>query len=355
MVPARGHNIPVIALSPTTSRTENSANAVGLWLLCCCAMVFVMVVLGGLTRLTESGLSIVHWQPISGILPPLGEAAWEAAFRDYQASPEFRKVNFWMTLADFKAIYWLEYLHRLWGRLIGGVVIVPFAYFLARRRIDRRLGLKVLGVLLLGLGQGVLGWYMVASGLVDRPDVSQYRLAAHLVLAFVIYGALLWLALDVLRPDATRTARGPLALAWLVLGWTLLTVVFGALVAGLNAGAAYNTFPLMDGRLVPADVLSLEPWPLNFGENVATVQFTHRALAIVLVVLTLAVWHRARTVTRSADLLAGAALVQLGIGIATLLSGAAVPWAAAHQACALVVFTVAVTTAHALSRPAVRA
>jgi cytochrome c oxidase assembly protein subunit 15 len=337
----------VVALSSSSSpaRAASPNRPIAIWLLACCAAVFLMVVLGGLTRLTESGLSIVRWQPISGILPPFGEAAWQAVFRDYQASPEFRKVNFWMILADFKAIFWLEYLHRLWGRLIGVIVLVPFVYFLVRRRIDRRLG----------LGQGVLGWYMVASGLVDRPDVSQYRLAAHLVLAFVIYGWLLWLALDVLARDGDGRKGGPRGFAWLVLAWSVPTIVYGALVAGLDAGATYNTFPLMGGRVVPADVLSLEPWLLNFGENVATVQFTHRALAIALVVLVLLLWRSARSASRAAaravDLLAGAVLVQFGLGIATLLSGAAIPLAASHQACALVVFTGAVMSVHALGRP----
>jgi cytochrome c oxidase assembly protein subunit 15 len=321
-------------------------------------MVFAMVVIGGLTRLTESGLSIVHWQPVTGILPPLSEDGWQAAFRDYQASPEFRKLNFWMTLADFKRIYWFEYAHRLWGRLIGLVVVVPFAYFLVRGRIDRRLAVKIVAILLLGLGQGILGWYMVQSGLVERPDVSQYRLAAHLVLAFVIYGALLWLALDQLDSGGPRPPAGR-SWTWLVLAWTLLTVTFGALVAGLDAGAAYNTFPLMDGRVVPEGMLSLEPWPLNFGENVAAVQFTHRTLAILLAVMVIALWFRARRWPRAArramDVLAAAALAQFALGVATLLSGAALPLAATHQAGALAVFTGAVMAAHASAARPTRA
>jgi cytochrome c oxidase assembly protein subunit 15 len=342
------------ALSP--SRTAPAADPVALWLVACCAMVFVMVVIGGLTRLTESGLSIVRWQPVTGILPPLSEDGWQAVFRDYQASPEFRRLNFWMTLADFKRIYWFEYVHRLWGRLIGLAVVVPFACFVVRRRIDRRLAAGIVVVLALGLGQGVLGWYMVRSGLVDRPDVSQYRLAAHLVLAFVIYGALLWLALDRRLGAARRGAGGEAWMGWLVLGWTLLTVTFGALVAGLDGGAAYTTFPLMGGRLVPEGLLALDPWPVNFGENVAAVQFTHRLLAIVLAAMAIALWLRSRRWPpggrRAADVLAAATLVQFALGVATVLSGAALPLAAPHQACALAVFTGAVMAAHAsASRP----
>ena len=325
---------------------NNGQGAIGVWLLTCCAMVFIMVVLGGVTRLTESGLSMVDWRPIMGALPPLGESEWQDAFARYKTSPEFRKVNFWMTLADFKGIFWFEYIHRVWGRAIGLVFALPFANFLLRRRIDRGLGTRLAIGLVLGALQGVLGWVMVRSGLVERPDVSQYRLAAHLGLAILIYGYLLWIALDVLvglRRDAhavhLRFHAGAVA------AWAFFTAITGAFVAGIDAGRAYNTFPLMDGQILPEAMFDLDPWIINFFENAAAVQFTHRVVAILLVVAVLALWLRAPR--RVGAWLAVAAVVQAGLGIATLLTGVDIWIAATHQAGAMVVFTLALLTAHA--------
>jgi len=343
-----------------TGRVRTGASdsrAVVMWLVVCCAMVFAMVVLGGVTRLTESGLSIVDWRPVTGALPPLSEAAWRELFQAYRDSPEFRTSNFWMTLADFKAIYWFEYLHRLWGRAIGIVFFVPFVYFLLRRRLDRALTGRLVFAFVLGGAQGLLGWYMVKSGLVDRPAVSQYRLAAHLALAVAIYGYLMWLALDLARAGVSGGAAARLRpLCWTVLGWTSVTVITGAFVAGIDAGLAYNTFPLMDGGLAPSGMFTIDPWPLNFFENAATVQFTHRVVAISLVVLILALWFRARAARlvgsdrRAIDLLAAWSLVQAGLGIATLLSEVQIAIAAAHQAGAMILFTLAVWTAHGARR-----
>ena len=315
-----------------TQIADAARPAVGGWLLLCSVLVAAMVVLGGATRLTESGLSIVDWRPVTGILPPLDQADWQALFDAYRQSPEFRHVNFWMTLADFKAIYWLEYLHRLWGRVIGVVFFVPFLWLLVRRRIGTGFALRLGGLFALGALQGLLGWYMVKSGLVERTDVSQYRLAAHLALAFVIYGWLLWLALRCLRPaaDAMPGARIPLrGHAVGVLGGALLTIVAGAFVAGIDAGLAYNTFPLMDGRLVPPGALQLEPWWLNFFENTATVQFTHRLLGVTLAAGVLGLWLRARPMAlapvarRVLHGLAAVAALQVALGIATLLTAVA--------------------------------
>ncbi len=328
------------------SETQEGRASIGLWLLTCCAMIFIMVVLGGVTRLTESGLSMVDWRPVMGTLPPLSETEWQDAFARYKSSPEFRKVTFWMTLADFKGIFWFEYIHRVWGRAIGLVFAVPFAYFLWRRRIDRGLGVRLAIGLVLGALQGVLGWVMVRSGLVDRPDVSQYRLAAHLGLAIAIYGYLLWIAFDILagRRRVARAARLRVH-AGAVAAWAFLTAITGAFVAGLDAGRAYNTFPLMDGRIVPEAMFDLDPWMINFFENAAAAQFTHRVVAILLVVAVLALWLRAPR--RIGGWLAVAAVAQAGLGVATLLTGVAIWIAAIHQAGAMVVFTLALWTAHA--------
>jgi len=328
---------------------------VALWLVLCAAMVFAMVVLGGATRLTESGLSITDWRPVTGVLPPLAEADWQATFDRYRASPEFQRRNFWMTVADFKTIFWLEYLHRLWGRLIGLVFLLPFLWFLARGQLGRRLAWRLGALFALGGAQGLLGWYMVKSGLVDRPDVSHYRLAAHLALAFAIYGGLAWLALDLLRPRRAAPPGGALqGHARALLCWGAATVIYGALVAGLDAGMAYNTFPLMNGALVPPEAWALEPAWLNALENPALIQFIHRTLGVGLVLIALALWLRARRAAicrdarRAVTAAALMALVQMGLGIATLLSEVALPLGIAHQAGALVLFTLALWAVYEL-------
>ncbi len=326
------------------------------WLLALCAMVFAMVVLGGVTRLTHAGLSMVEWKPVTAWLPPLGEAEWQEAFRNYRRFPDYRKLNPGMTLAGFKAIFWLEYVHRLWGRIIGFAFLIPFAVFLVRGWVDRRLAGKLIAVFVLGALQGGLGWYMVQSGLVDRPDVSQYRLTAHLGAAFVIYGYMLWVALGLLvgEPAGGRRPATPGRVAALVAGLVLLTALSGGLVAGLDAGFAYNTFPLMDGELVPAALFAMDPLLVNFFEDIATVQFTHRLLALLVVVAVGGFWLGARN-TRLArrgrialGVLAVTAAGQAALGIATLLLVVPVPLAAAHQGGALALFTVALWTAYEL-------
>ncbi len=324
-------------------------------------MVFAMVVIGGITRLTESGLSITEWQPIVGVLPPLSEQAWLEAFAKYQQIPEYQLINHGMTLAEFKSIFWWEYIHRLWGRLIGVVFLVPFLWFVLRGRIHGPLAWKLGGIFVLGGLQGGLGWFMVQSGLVDRVDVSPYRLTAHLGLAVLIYGLMLWIALDLLRPGVVKgtdaepaahpgLARGALALSALV----FLTMLSGGFVAGLDAGLTYNTFPLMDGRLVPAGYLDLSPWWVNLFENIAAVQFNHRLLGTSVVVAALAFWFAAwrAGISGPARLtvngVAAMAIVQMSLGISTLLLVVPIPLAAAHQAGALVVFTLALMSAHAL-------
>ncbi|NIP47885.1 MAG: heme A synthase [Gammaproteobacteria bacterium] len=325
------------------------------WLLVCCALVFAMVVLGGVTRLTGSGLSMVNWKPVSGVLPPIGQAAWEREFEHYRETPEYRYVNKGMSLAEFKGIFWFEYAHRVLGRLIGIVFLLPFLYFLLRRRIEASLAPKLAAMFVLGGLQGLLGWYMVKSGLVDDPHVSQYRLAAHLGLAVLIYVFMLWTAFDLLRGADTgaHRARSRVAAGALILTIAVfVTMMSGAFVAGLKAGFTYNTFPLMAGRWVPDGMWSMTPVYLNLFENPTTVQFTHRVIAIATFVGILALWLAANrtAMTRPQRLwlhaAGGAAMIQVALGISTLLLRVPVPLAALHQAGAMVLLTVLLVLAH---------
>ncbi|MBI3935803.1 MAG: COX15/CtaA family protein [Betaproteobacteria bacterium] len=336
----------------------NTRTGIAAWLLACCALVFAMVVVGGVTRLTHSGLSIVEWQPIVGTIPPLSEAQWQETFAKYRQTPEYQKVNAGMSLDEFKGIFWLEYFHRLLGRVTGIAFLVPLLYFLARGRLEARLAWKLGAVFLLGALQGAMGWYMVASGLVDDPRVSQYRLTAHLALAFVIYGAMLWLALGLLIPQRPACEAGALRglrrIAWAVTVLVLLMALSGGFVAGIRAGLAYNTFPLMNGHLIPPELFMLEPWHENFFNNMATVQFDHRLNSALLAVAVLLFWVKARKAVLPGrlqlvgHLLLLAVALQIGLGIATLLLVVPIPLAAAHQAGAVVVFTVALAINHAL-------
>ncbi|MBI2311691.1 MAG: COX15/CtaA family protein [Betaproteobacteria bacterium] len=337
---------------------QTSRNQVAAWLLVCCALVFTMVVVGGVTRLTHSGLSIVEWQPLVGTLPPLNDAQWQETFEKYKLTPEYRKVNLGMSVEAFKGIFWLEFFHRLLGRAIGLAFFLPFLYFLARRRVDGPLAWKLAGIFVLGGLQGAMGWYMVASGLVDDPRVSQYRLTAHLGIAFVIYAAMFRVALGLLNPRATgsfapsrvRLRRFSLALTALV----FVMVLTGGFVAGIRAGFAYNTFPLMNGHVIPPEILMIDPWYLNFFNNMATVQFDHRLIAWLLAVLVPWFWWRARNAdlpprTRvAADILLAALVIQIALGISTLLLVVPIPLAAAHQAGALALFTAVLWVNHEL-------
>ena len=339
---------------------QRDQRQIGLWLLICCALIFSMVVLGGVTRLTGSGLSMVEWDPIMGIVPPVTAAEWEDVFAKYRQSPEYLKINRGMDLAGFKRIFLYEYAHRVLGRLIGIVFLVPFLYFALRRKISRPLIPKLVGIFVLGGLQGLLGWYMVKSGLVHEPHVSQYRLAAHLMLAVLIYGYTLWVAFSLLFPHSMSSAeRQFTALRWTtyaVVGLVIVTMTSGAFVAGLKAGFAYNTFPLMDGRWIPAGIFNLDPWPINLFENTATVQFDHRVLAILLIASIVILWLvalRYDLPTRLAwavHVLLVTGLLQVALGISTLLLHVPIPLAAAHQAGSLVVLTVGLFIAHQLVR-----
>ena len=337
---------------------QRSQQHVAGWLLLCCTTLFILVVVGGVTRLTHSGLSIVEWQPLVGTLPPLSEQAWQETFQKYQQTPEYQKVNLGMSLEAFKGIFWWEYGHRLLGRTIGLIYLVPFLYFLLRKKLDRARAWQLGAIFVLGALQGALGWYMVKSGLVDNPRVSQYRLTAHLGLAIAIYAAMLWVALGLLWPRDAAPRDAPRRGLWRF-SLVLTAIIFvmslsGGFVAGLRAGLAYNTFPLMNGYWIPPQILLLEPWYLNFFENAATVQFDHRLLAWLLAVLVPWFWWRSRRVTLTpgarlwCDALPAVLLLQLTLGIATLLLAVPVALGAAHQAGALLLLTTALAINHQL-------
>lgn len=338
--------------------------AVAIWLLICSAMIFAMAVIGAVTRLTESGLSIMEWAPLSGALPPLSEAEWQRLFALYQQIPEYQEINRGMSLNEFREIFWLEYIHRLWGRLIGVVFLLPLLWFWLRRRLRPGLARHLWGIFALGALQGLMGWYMVASGFAERTDVSQYRLVAHLLLACAIYVYTLAIALSLLAPVAASDGTGRFAKLRLGLialtGLLIVTIASGGFVAGLNAGLIYNSFPLMDGQLVPADYGALSPWSANLFENHAAVQFNHRVLAIATLAGALALWAAslntpmtapmASTARRVMALLAVVAALQVALGISALLLVVPVWLGALHQAGALTLLTVAICAQHGLRR-----
>ena len=373
---------------------ETPRKAIAVWLFACCGLIFLMVVVGGVTRLTLSGLSITEWHPIIGIIPPLTEAQWADAFARYQQVPEYHALHYGMSLADFKTIFFWEYTHRLLGRLIGVAFAVPLLWFWLRGALSRRLAPALLGILALGFAQGLLGWYMVESGLADRLEVSQYRLVAHLALALAIYSLILWTALGLARapmgrqnpsppfsgeregpdPHPLPRKRGrireggrPRGIVGEGTGWRRaaaalvgivgLTIAAGGFVAGTRAGLTYNTFPLMDGHLIPAGYAQLHPFVRNWFENIPAIQFDHRLLAETTFLFVLVLWavglrrplpHPARAALWA---LFGAALAQVALGISTLLLVVPIPLAAAHQAGAVLLLTAAIAFRHTL-RPA---
>lgn len=331
---------------------------IAIWLLVCCATIFAMIILGGVTRLTGSGLSMVQWEPIMGVLPPLNQAEWEETFLLYQQFPEYKLKNFAMSLDEFKSIFWFEYGHRLLGRSIGIIFLLPFLFFLVKGKIERTLTPKLIAMFVLGGLQGLMGWYMVKSGLVDNPHVSQYRLTAHLTLAVVIYAYMFWVALGLLRTgghEAGSAAPAGLRLSASLLGLLVfVTVMSGGFVAGLKAGFVYNTFPLMDGRWIPEAMFLQDPLWRNFFENVATVQFDHRVLAILTLLGICIFWLAARRGITTPQarigihLLLAAAVLQVTLGISTLLLYVPVALGAAHQAGALILLTAILFLNHRL-------
>lgn len=315
----------------------------------CAGLVFAMAIIGAITRLTESGLSMVEWRPLIGIIPPLNDAEWQRVFDLYRETPEYRLKNAGMTLAAFREIFFWEWLHRLWGRMIGLAFALPLVWFWLRGRIDGALARTLIVILALGALQAGIGWFMVQSGLVDRPAVSQYRLALHLGMAVLIYALLVWLSFGAFATGSSSDRAAPPRRfrhhGWAAIAVLGVTILWGAFVAGLDAGLAYNSFPLMAGRFLPPEAWTLNPAWINFFENTALVQFTHRwvaiaaALAIVALPLHATHVHAEPSVRRAAAAAAIMALVQVGLGIATLLAHVPVALGAAHQAGALILLT----------------
>jgi cytochrome c oxidase assembly protein subunit 15 len=348
-------------LTETSAKSRDGHDrAVAVWLLISAAMIFVMVLLGGITRLSGSGLSIMEWKPLMGALPPMSTAEWERVFALYREISQYKNVNHGMSLSEFQGIFWWEYSHRLWGRLIGIVFFLPFLFFLVKGYLRRAWAPKLGAIFLLGALQGGIGWYMVASGFEDRDSVSQYRLVLHLGLALIIYALILWAALDLLQPQAIggkpATARALRQHAIVLLVLVAIELCLGGLVAGLHGGLIYTDFPLMNGDLVAPDVLALSPWWANVTENPGGAQFFHRigALLITLTLLTL-VWRALRSVVpdliRSRMLFLLLALIlQVGLGISTLILVVPLPLAVAHQGGAVVLLSATLFALHGLKR-----
>jgi cytochrome c oxidase assembly protein subunit 15 len=326
------------------ARHAPHARALRIWLGALAALIVAMILVGGATRLTDSGLSITEWKPIVGVMPPLSESDWNEAFASYQTIPEYTELKRGMSLEEFKTIYWWEWAHRFLGRLIGFAFFIPFAAFWIAGYIPRALLPKLLGLFVLGGLQGALGWYMVKSGLTLRTDVSQYRLAAHFGVALVILGYTLWLLFGLGAGTRDRSAA---PIAGVVLALIVTQMLAGALVAGTDAGMGYNTWPLIDGAFVPPGLGEASPWYLNLFENPLTVQFEHRMLgyAVVLAALGQLAWlalkGAAQPLIGSAFTLALFALLQAALGVWTLLLSVPIALGLAHQAGAIAVFAVA--------------
>lgn len=326
------------------------------WLIICAVIIITMILLGGVTRLTRSGLSMVEWKPLMGIIPPLSEQEWLETFEKYKQFPEYQKVNKGMSLFEFQEIFLFEYLHRVLGRLIGVIFLIPFLFFYFKRRIKPGLTPKLLGMFVLGGLQGLLGWYMVKSGLVDNPRVSQYRLTAHLGTAVFIYGYILWVALGLLYPSSdSQIRRGLKRYASVLTGLVFLMILSGGLVAGTHAGHAYPTFPLMNGKFFPDGLYATDPAWLAMFEDLTTIQFNHRIFAYLLIALiSVFVFKGFREPGLYPEAKTGLKLVmtmlviQVSLGISTLLLHVPVPLAAAHQGGAVLLFTSMLYVAHRL-------
>lgn len=309
------------------------------WLFFTAFMVFAMAIIGAITRLTESGLSMVEWKPLIGAIPPLSHDEWERVFGLYKQTPEFIHKNSWMELEDFKKIFFWEWLHRLWGRMIGLAFALPLAWFWIKKQIPDGYKGKFIGLFLLGGSQGVMGWFMVMSGLVDRPDVSHFRLAAHLILALLIYCVLLWLAFDfssIKRSVGTFCEKRH---GWIAFALLSVTITWGAFTAGLDGGMVYNTWPNMDSHMIPPEVTGL----FSMLHDPAAVQFFHRWIAITAFIAVVSFGWRMKNFP-----LMGMIFVQVGLGIATVLSQVVIPLAALHQAGAMIVLGLMIRQLHSL-------
>ena len=339
------------------NRSNGADKAVAIWLAVIGGMVAAMVIIGGVTRVTGSGLSMVEWRPLLGWFPPLSEEEWQRVFKLYQNSPEYRYINTWMDLNAFKEIFWWEYIHRLWGRLIGIVFFLPFIFFLITKKIKRKLLSRICFLFVLGGLQGALGWWMVKSGLSSDPSVSQYRLATHLGMAFLILGLLIWTILDLVGKRDALGSKATVYHANTVTVLIFLTVIGGALVAGLKAGLVYNTFPLMGERMIPPDYFSVEPYWRNIFENVPAVQFNHRILAIITLfaVGSLCVcshfFCKNERLLRLIYVMATLATFQFLLGVLTLVNFVPEGLAVAHQFIGLCLFGTSVVISWGVSIP----
>ena len=342
----------------TSFLRSDRSRPVAVWLFIVAALVLAMVVVGGATRLTDSGLSITQWKPVTGALPPMSAQDWADEFALYKQIPQYQQVNKGMTLEAFKTIYWWEWSHRLLGRLVGAAFALPFAYFLIRRELPRRLIVRCVGLFILGGLQGAVGWWMVASGLVDRVSVAPERLAIHLGLAFALLGALVWTALDAWSGAPRQTVPSPwMRGAWALIGLIFFQILLGALVAGTDAGLVYNDWPLMNGALFPQDYASDGLWA-TLAHSQAAVQFNHRMVAYLLTLVGLVMaWvaSRSRYLPAEAKLLAlatgGAILLQALLGVVTLVARVPVSLGMAHQVTAAIVLSLAVAFAWRVRRP----
>ncbi len=331
---------------------NNPHNPIIIWLLTGCILIFLMVVIGGITRLTNSGLSMVDWKLIMGMIPPLSEQDWIETFSAYKQFPEYQEVNFMFTLEEFKAIFFWEYLHRLIGRVIGIVFIVPFFYFLIRKKITGKLTKQCLIILGMGAFQGFLGWWMVKSGLVDNPDVSHYRLAIHLIAAFLTFAYTFWVALDLIYKDVERpnfsSMRNWVSVLFII---TIIQIIYGAFVAGLNAGFIMNTWPKMGERWISESVTAMEPLWINFVDGIGGVQFIHRYLAYVVVGLVLFLLLKSskyelnKIQSKALIALIVVVFTQFLLGVFTLLYAVPVWLGVIHQVGAFLLLGVVVYTA----------
>jgi len=319
------------------------------WLLTGCFLVSVMVVVGGITRLTQSGLSMVEWSLIMGSIPPANEAEWQSVFEKYMAFPEYQVVNYDFTLEQFKSIFWWEYIHRLIGRLLGIVFIVPFIIFLIQKRINKKLLTRLLVIFFLGAFQGFLGWYMVKSGLVNVPQVSHFRLASHLIVAFAVIGFTLWTVLEIAFPHENskknHKLRKPVYATFISL---VLQIIYGAFVAGLKAGLYYSTWPKMGNAWIPSEIpdsITRDGF-ISLLSNISMVQFIHRYLAVIVLALGIWIWFASRSIKIDGRLKTGinflgaAILVQFLLGVFTLIFKVPVILGVLHQLGALVLFMI---------------
>ena len=318
-----------------------------------------MVVIGGITRLTHSGLSMVEWNPIVGSLPPMSDAAWQIPFEKYKQSPEYQLINNQFSLAEFKSIYWWEYIHRLLGRTIGVVFLIPFFYFLVKKKFDKALLKKMVVLLFLGALQGVLGWFMVYSGLQKEPHVSHYRLAAHLISAFTVFGFTFWYAMDLIYPTDLEENKISKNVKWwskIMFSAIVLQIIYGAFVAGLKAGLFYNTYPMMGHSLMPETVMAYDSFWKNLLENPAGVQFLHRNIAIIVIILVVFVWEKSRKIKltrlqRSAsNFMLTVVIIQFLLGIVTLLYSVPVLMGVLHQTGAFFLFASSLFFIHSLRK-----